>query len=125
MGRRLGFAAAAAVVGMTLAGSAAAHHSSAMFDANRTVTLSGTVRMLQWTSPHCWLQVLVPSDNGVAEWSIEMAAPFEMMRRGWKPVTVRPGDKISVVANPARDGSNGAMFISATGVDGHALGQSK
>ena len=119
------FAAAATAVVMMAAGQAAAHHSSAMFDANRTVTLAGTVRLLQWNSPHCWLQVLVPSDAGVAEWSIEMAAPFEMMRRGWKPSTVHPGDKITVVANPARDGANGAMFISATGSDGHALGQSK
>jgi len=125
MARRLGLAAAAAAVGLALSGPAGAHHSSAMFDASRTITLAGTVRMLQWSSPHCWLQVLVPSDAGNVEWSIEMAAPFEMIRRGWKPTTVRPGDKISVVANPARDGSNGAMFVAATGVDGRPLGPYK
>ncbi len=125
MGRRLGLVAAAAALGALLAGPAGAHHSSAMFDSARTVTLAGTVRMLQWTSPHCWLQVLVPSGTGDVEWSVEMAAPFEMIRRGWKPTTVRPGDKITVVANPARDGSSGAMFVSATGGDGRTLGQAR
>ena len=125
MGRRLGLAALVAVIGATLAEPAGAHHSSAMFDPTKTVTLAGTVRLLQWSSPHCWLQVLVPAGSGTAEWSLEMAAPFEMIRRGWKPTTVRPGDKISVVANPARDGTNSAMFVSATGADGHPLGPAK
>ena len=108
-----------------LAAPAQAHHSSAMFDSARTVTLVGTVKELQWASPHCWLQVLVPSDAGALEWSVEMAAPFELMRRGWKPVTVRPGDKVTITAYPARDGTRGAMYVTGAGEDGRPLGQGR
>ncbi len=123
MSRRLGVLLAAA---MFSAGPAWAHHSSAMFDSSRTITLAGTVKELQWTSPHCWIQLMSPDAAGVvAEWSIEMAAPFELMRRGWKLSTLKPGDKVTIVAYPARDGSKGAMFVSAAGVDGRPIGAAK
>ena len=111
---------------VTLAATAAqAHHSAAMFDKTRTVTLTGTVRELQWTSPHCWIQLLAPADSGAgpAEWSIEMGAPFELYRGGWRPTILKPGDKITIVFNPTRDGSRGGLFISATGEDGHPIGK--
>ena len=104
-----------------LAPSAQAHHSAAMFDRDRTVTLSGTVRELQWTSPHCWLQVVSASDS--AEWSIEMGAPFELYRGGWRPTILKPGDKITVQFNPTRDGSKGGLFLSAVGADGKPIGK--
>ena len=102
---------------------AAAHHSAAMFDRDRKVTVSGTVRELQWTSPHCWLQVLAPGDAGPVEWSIEMGAPIELYRGGWRPGSLKAGDKITVVFNPTRDGAKGGLFVSATGPDGQPVGK--
>ena len=119
------FGCALIVLSAFAAAPAQAHHSSAMFDNSKTVSLAGTVKQVQWASPHCWIQLLAPADAGVVEWSIEMAAPFELMRRGWKPTTLRPGDKVTITVNPARDGSPGAMFISAIGVDGRPIGQAK
>ena len=55
--------AVAALVGISMlliASSALAHHSRAMFDQTKQVTLVGTVKEFQWTNPHCWIQVLVP-----------------------------------------------------------------
>jgi hypothetical protein len=49
-----------------------AHHSFAMFDQTKSVTLQGTVKELQWTNPHCYLQVLIRSQNAIVEWSLEM-----------------------------------------------------
>ena len=106
------------------ASSAEAHHSAAMFDKTRTVTLAGTVRELQWTSPHCWIQMIAPGDAGPSEWSIEMGAPFELYRGGWRPAILKPGDKITVVFNPTRDGSKGGLFVSAAGADGLPIGKS-
>jgi hypothetical protein len=99
-----------------------AHHSGAMFDRTRTITVSGTVKELQWTSPHCWLQV-VSSAPGGGEWSIEMGAPFELYRGGWSPAILKPGDKVTVVLNPVRDGTNGGLYVSATDADGKPIGK--
>ena len=108
---------------LALSGTAQAHHSAAMFDRTKTSTVSGTVKELQWTSPHCWLQVISPSDAGPVEWSIEMGAPFELYRGGWRPAILKPGDKITVVYNPTRDGAKGGLFVSAVGPDGQPIGK--
>jgi hypothetical protein len=117
-GAALGFAVAALAAGPP----ALAHHSAAMFDREKTQTISGTVKQLQWTSPHCWLQVLAPSDAGPVEWSIEMGAPIELYRGGWRPAILKPGDKVTVVFNPTRDGSKGGLYVSAVGGDGQPIG---
>jgi hypothetical protein len=100
---------------------AAAHHSGAMFDDKKNLTLKGTVKAFQWTNPHCFIQVMVPGKEGTAEWSVEMGAPFEVVRTGWRPTTVKPGDPITVVVHPLRDGKRGGLYVSATGADGRPL----
>jgi hypothetical protein len=102
---------------------ASAHHSGAIFDQERMVTLAGKVREFQWTNPHCFIQVVVAGANGDEEWSVEMGAPLQLYQAGWKPATVKPGDEVSVVGRPARDGTHAALFISATRKDGSALGR--
>jgi hypothetical protein len=102
-----------------------AHHSGAMYDAQRTDTLQGTVRIFQWSNPHCWIQLLVPKDDATQEWSVEMGSTAELYRSGWRPATVKPGDKVTIVVHPMRDGSPGAHFLSAVGPDGAPLGKPK
>lgn len=99
-----------------------AHHSFAMFDDKKTVTLQGTVKELQWTNPHCYLQVLVPSQNATAEWSIEMHSTLAMYRFGWKPGSFKPGEKVTVTINPLKDGTNGGRLLTAVGASGRTLG---
>ena len=105
----------------------AAHHSGAMFDDKKSITLSGTVKEFQWTNPHCWIQVLVPAAEGgseAVEWSVEMGAPFELFRTGLRPRTIKPGDRITVVVHPMRDGTPAGLFESASGPDGKPFGKS-
>ena len=116
------------VVVLALLGSSAfAHHSRAMFDATKRVTLAGTVKDFQWTNPHCWIQVLVPDPSNPSaepvEWGIEMGAPVEMMRKGWKPGSLSPGDKVTIVINPLRDGQHGGLVVAVTGPDGKIIGR--
>jgi hypothetical protein len=96
-----------------------AHHSFAMFDQAKTVTLSGTVKDFQFNSPHVWIQLLVPTDKGEpVEWGIEMSSPGSLLRRGWSKSSLKPGDKVFVDISPLRDGSPGGQFKSATRADG-------
>lgn len=108
---------------LMLALSVSAHHSGAMFDQSKQQTLTGTVKEFQWTNPHSWIQLLVSTDNGTEEWSIEMAGPPALYRDGWRPSTLKQGDKVEVVINPTRDGSKGGNFISGIGPDGKPLGK--
>jgi hypothetical protein len=112
----------AGLAAAVLAVEALAHHSGALFDDARTLTLVGTVRAFQWSNPHCWIQVLVPGEPSAAEWSVEMGSPSVMFRAGWKPGTLREGQQITVVVHPTRDGSHGGLFVSATDADGRPLG---
>jgi hypothetical protein len=115
------------VLSLLMAGSAVAHHSHAMFDNRKQVTLVGTVKELDWSNPHCWIQLLVPnpSDPKAApvEWGIEMGAPLELFRHGWKPTSLKPRDKATVVINPLRDGRPGGEIVYAIGPDGKPIGR--
>ena len=117
--------AGVAVVSLAAA-PAFAHHSFAMFDNAKNTTLEGTIKEFQWTNPHSWIQVEVPHDGGgTDEWSVEMGSPFELLRVGWKPTTVKAGDKVTIQIHPTKDGSKGGGFVSGVDAGGHELGGGK
>lgn len=98
-----------------------AHHSFAMFDTTKQVSLQGTVKELQWTNPHCFVQMVVGDQEAPVEWSIEMNSPLDMYRSGWRPGTFKSGDRIMVVINPTRDGTHGGSLVSAMDSTGRTL----
>lgn len=107
-----------------ISSTALAHHSYAMFDQRKTLLLDGTVKQMQWTNPHAWMQVMVTYPGGKQlEWSIEMSAPNAMYRDGWKRDTLKPGDKVKVMTNPLRDGRPGGSLVNVTLPDGKQLGR--
>jgi Family of unknown function (DUF6152) len=112
---------AVGAVAILIAVPCAAHYSVAMFDQTKPVTLHGTVKELQWVNPHCFLQMLIPTGNALTEWSIELQSPSSMYRIGWRPGTLQPGDKVTVVIAPTKDGTHGGSLMSATDVNGRAL----
>jgi hypothetical protein len=105
---------------------ASAHHSAAMFDAGKEITLTGTVKEFQWMSPHCWIQLLVADEANPnaapVEWGIEMDNPTGLSRHGWKPSSLKAGDRVVVVAHPLRDGTSGAQVVSVS-KDGKPIGK--
>ncbi len=112
-----------ALVLLTTTGAALAHHSFAVFDRTKKVTLTGTVKDFQWTNPHAWIQVDVPGDKGqTTEWGVECGSPNMMARTGWKKTTLKPGDRITVVVNPLLDGRTNGSLVTATLADGTVLG---
>jgi len=99
-----------------------AHHSFAMFDAEKTVTLDGTVKEFEWANPHSWIRVNVADQTGKQlEWAIEMNAPAQLTQRGWNPTIIKPGDKITLTMHPLKDGARGGQFMTATLLDGKTL----
>jgi hypothetical protein len=121
--RALYAAVALIVIGWALAATAYAHHSFAMFDQSQQLTLKGTVREFQWTNPHAWIHLDVPNANGVKDtWQVELNSPNNLKRQGWKSTSVKPGDQVTLVLNPLKDGSKGGLFVSVTLPDGSVLG---
>lgn len=101
-----------------------AHHSFAMFDQAKEVRLVGTVKEFQWTNPHAFIHVEVTQGDEKGVWDIELNSPNNLKRQGWKPNSVKPGDKVTLLANPLRDMSEhrGGLFIAVTLPDGSVLG---
>jgi hypothetical protein len=102
---------------------AVAHHSFAMFDLGKDLTVEAVIKEVQFTNPHVWLQIMVTDAKGVAtEWSIESGAPGMMLRNGWKPSTLKPGDKVTLTMHPLKNGSPGGSLVSVKVPDGRVLG---
>ena len=101
---------AALVAGLGLLTSAVpvlAHHSfAAEYDANKTVTLTGTVTKIEWTNPHARFYVDVKDPKGtVTNWNLELASPNVLVRNGWSRKSLKFGDEVTVEGSLAKDGS--------------------
>jgi hypothetical protein len=110
---------------MMLAGGAAyAHHSFAMFDMGKEVTVNGTVKQFQWTNPHAYIQVVSKDAGGRdVEWSMEMGAPMYLYARGWRPSSLKAGMRITVTLNPLRNGKPGGVVREVAAADGKPIGK--
>lgn len=110
-----------AVFAVVAAGSAhvLAHHSAAMFDEKKTITVEGEVKEFQLTNPHSWLLVDVKDKNGkVTTWGFEAEGPSTLARAGIKPSDLRPGTKLKITGNPMKDGTHAAIWVNAVRADG-------
>lgn len=89
---------------------ASAHHSfAAVFDINRPVEFTGTVSKLEWTNPHAWVHVDVVDDAGnVQTWRVELLGINTLLKQGWRPDILKPGDVVAVRGYGTRDGSPAA-----------------
>jgi len=112
-----------AVALLATTGAAYAHHSFAVFDRAKKVTLTGTVKEFQWTNPHTWIQVVIADDKGnPTEWGIECGSPNMMARTGWKKTTLKAGDRVTAIVNPLLDGRPNGSLVAITLPDGTVLG---
>ena len=96
------------------------HHAfSAEFDANRPMTLKGTVNRTEWINPHSWIHVDVEDENGdVVTWAIECGAPNSLMRRGLNKNSIPVGTELVIDGFGAKDGSSTANARDITFPDG-------
>jgi hypothetical protein len=99
-----------------------AHHSFAMFDANQSLTTTATVKEFQWGSPHTWLELVVLNpDQTEKPLSLELTTISGLLRNGWKPGTLKSGDRVTVTYHPMRDGTPAGQLVQAVTEDGRTL----
>lgn len=101
-----------AVAWLLVASPATAHHSSAMYDPEREVTLEGVVTAFRWVSPHVSIDVATAQAAGEnVTWSIEAGAPQFLTAAGWASDSLALGDRVVVVAAPARNSDPKAALV--------------
>jgi hypothetical protein len=101
---------------------ALAHHSGAMFDGTRSQTITGKITEFNWVNPHSSFKVeVVGADGKSAIWAIEMNAPGNLVRSGWKRTTLKIGDQVTATVRPLRDGKPGGSYMSIKLADGTVL----
>jgi opacity protein-like surface antigen len=113
----------AALAAAISAAPTAAHHSFAMFDQTKQVTLKGKVAQFQWTNPHAFIELNVPNAQGGEDrWSIELNSPNNLTRQGWRRSSLKPGDNVTLTFNPLRNGKKGGLFNRVVLPNGSVLG---
>ena len=113
-----------AAAGSLGASSAAfAHHSFAMFDMNKNVTVTGEVKEFQWTNPHVWIEVISKGgDKPGAQFSVECGSTSILQKSGWTRNSLKPGDEVTVVVHPLRGEGVGGSLVSAS-INGKPIGR--
>ncbi len=121
MARRSGMWSIAVVIAMIAP--ALAHHSFAVYDHTRTITIQGTVTKFQWTNPHGFIELDVPqSDGTVKHYTVELTSINMMQRVGWRSNMIKPGDKLQVVGAPLLSGEPVALGLEVVLADGKTMG---
>jgi len=106
---------AAIVIGTVTSG--LAHHSAAMFEEKRTVTVEGVVTRFEYTNPHSWLWVNVTGADGkVVTWGFEAEGPSTLQRAGIRPSEFPAGTKLTITGRPMKDGRPAAIWVNAVRV---------
>lgn len=105
-----------------VAGTAVAHHSFSVFNMEEEISITGTVKEVQWTNPHIWVWIDAPNEAGeVVTWGLEGMSPNFLKRRGWTRDSLKTGDEVTVQLRPLKSGEPGGMFIRTTTPDGKIL----
>jgi hypothetical protein len=112
----------AALATFAVATPALAHHSTAAFDMEKTIEITGTVEDFQWTNPHTWTNVKVEGGGEAAAiYGLEGMSPNYLGRNGWTKSTLKPGDKLTFQVHPLKDGRPGGFMVAVKMPDGTLL----
>jgi hypothetical protein len=98
---------------LAVSAAATAHHSPAVFDRTKEITIVGVVTEFRWGNPHCWIHLDVADATGAtATWSVEMNPASLLARNGWTSKTIQLGDRVEVKVHPLRNDEKGGQYIS-------------
>ncbi len=125
-GNKYGVSGLVALLGLLVVLSAALgspHHSFAPYEQELQIKMTGVVTEFRWANPHVYIQMDVADEakGEMRHWLIECASPGILNRVGWKFNLVKPGDKITVIVSPLRNGEPAALLKQITLADGNKL----
>ncbi len=100
---------------------AMAHHSFAMFDQTKTITLRGTVSKFEWGNPHVFVVVTAMVNGNAVPHPLEGSSPSLMRHAGWKFDSIKVGDQVEVTVHPFKDGKLGGMLVTVKLPSGETL----
>jgi hypothetical protein len=110
------------VAALSVATPALAHHSFAVYDHTRTVTLTGKVTKFQWTNPHGFLEIDVRQQDGsIQHYSLEMTSINMMTRLGWRSNMIKAGDRVVATIAPLLNGEPAGLLLEVVLPDGRKL----
>ena len=98
---------------------ALSHHSHAMFDHSKEISVTGTVTEFAFRNPHVLLYLDIKGDNGEpVKYEIEMSNISNTISRGIRPATFTPGDVVNAKVHPLKDGRPGGNYVTIVAADG-------
>jgi len=101
---------------------AIAHHSTAEFDYTKQLTIKGTVKEVQWTNPHSYIELIADGEGGEQiQWSVEIGSPSLNINMGWRKDSVKVGDVVTINLSPVRSGKPYGTLRVLTFADGRTL----
>ena len=99
-----------------------AHHGVAAYDSAKQITVSGTVKDWFWANPHCILQFDATDSHGeVVHWMMETGNPSDLVNNGWSRQSLKPGDRITVTVQPAKNGRSIGRIVEVVLPNGQKL----
>ena len=102
-----------------LAGPLCAHHGTAAYDTEKSLTLKGVVTSFEFINPHAEIRVDVADENGrTVNWLAETNNPNRLARRGWNRNLLKAGDVITIVGNPVKSGNPNLRLTKVVLADG-------
>jgi hypothetical protein len=110
------------VFSLAISGAALAHHGGAAYDRTKTVSVTGTVTNYQLANPHSTISFDVKGENGkIQHWSAEFGYLRDLLAKGWRLDTLKPGDQVTVTLYPLKNGSPVGDLQKITYADGRPL----
>lgn len=98
------------------------HNTTAKYDTERPLTVTGTVKRFRMVNPHGRIEVEVKEESGaVVLWDIESGSASGLYRRGWRVDDLKPGDRVTATGSPAFDGSKSMVLIKLVMPSGKVL----
>ena len=113
----------AMLIGLCAVASLRAHHSFAPYETTVQVKLAGVVTSFKWANPHVYMEIEADAGSGPSRhWLIECASTSILNRAGWKFNLLKPGDRVTLIVSPLRNGEPAALLKQLTLADGKKYG---